>query len=140
VRRRVPGQILPFMAILVMALFAVVGLAADGGQVLVARREAQGITDAAPRAGAEQLDEAADRSGDPRPTLGQAQAYSAAATCVAVQRPGFTAAIGTGPDHVDVHVSTNVPLSFMRLVGLSSARIEADGSASPRTGITQVGN
>jgi Flp pilus assembly protein TadG len=140
VTTRTRGQILPFMAILLMALFAVVGLAADGGQVLVARREAQGIADAAARTGAEQLDEASVRSGDARPTLDQAQAYTAAATYVAVQRPGFAAAIGTGPDHVDVRVTTTVPLSFMQLVGLRSARIEADGSASPRTGITQVGN
>ncbi len=134
------AQILPLMAILIMALLTVTGLALDGGQVLVARRETQGIADAAARAGAEQLDEQSVRAGDSPPLLDPAAAYSAAASYVAVQRPGFTASIATSPQQVQVHISTSIPLAFMRLVGLNSATIQADGTAEPRTGITQVGN
>ena len=38
--RRHPGQILPLFAIVLMVLVVVTGLALDGGQALVARREA----------------------------------------------------------------------------------------------------
>ena len=139
-RRRAPAQILPLMAILIMALFVVTGLALDGGQVLVARQEVQGIADAAARSGAEQLDERSVRSGDASPRIDPRAAYTAAANYVAIQPQGFTASVSTTPQQVAVQVSKTIPLTFMRLVGMNSATIEAIGTAEPRTGITQVGN
>lgn len=128
------------MSILVLVLLIVTGLALDGGQALLARREAQGIADAAARIGADQLDEASVRAGDNPPNLDTAAAYAAAANYVAVQRPGMVATISTAPQHVEVHISLTLELTFMRLAGLSSATIVADGSAEPRIGITEVGN
>ena len=138
--RRQEAQILPLMSILLVALLVVTGLALDAGQALVARREAQGIADGAARVGADQLDENSVRAGDNPPHLDTAAAYDAAANFVAIQRPGMSATIATSPQHVDVQVTVKVQLTFMRLAGLSSATIEAGGSAEPRTGITEVGN
>jgi Flp pilus assembly protein TadG len=137
-RRRQSGQILPLLAIMLAVLVVVTGLALDGGQALVARREVQGIADAAARLGAQQLDEQSARAGDTPPLLDPAAAYAAAARYVAVQRPGMLATIATDTRQVDVHISVTIPLTFMRLAGLSSATIEAHGTAEPRTGITQV--
>jgi Flp pilus assembly protein TadG len=128
------------MSIMIVVLLVVTGLALDGGQALVARREAQGIADAAARLGAEQVDEASLRAGDNPPNLDSEAAYAAAANYVAIQRPGMSATILVAPQRVDVHVSLKLELTFMRLTGLSSATINADGSAEPRTGITVVGN
>jgi Flp pilus assembly protein TadG len=138
VSHRQTGQILPLFAILVMMLLVVTGLVLDGGQALVARREAQGVADAAARLGAEQLDEASVRAGDVPPLLDPSAAYSAAASYVAIQQPGMLATIATNTQHVDVHISVTVPLTFMRLAGMSSATIEANGTAEPRTGITEA--
>jgi Flp pilus assembly protein TadG len=138
--RRDSAQILPLMSILVLVLMVVTGLALDGGQALVARREAQGIADAAARIGADHLDEASVRAGDNPPNLDTAAAYAAAANYVAIQRPGLIASISVAPQRVEVHVATMLELTFMRLAGLSSATIEADGSAEPRTGVTEIGN
>lgn len=137
-RRRQSGQILPLLAILLVVLVTVTGLALDGGQALVARREAQAVADAAARSGAEQLDERSVRAGDTPPLLDPTAAYSAAATYVAVQRPGMLATIVANTRQVDVHVSVTIPLTFMRLVGLNGATIEANGTAEPRTGVTQA--
>jgi hypothetical protein len=57
---------------------------------------------------------------------------------VAIQQPGMLATIATNTQHVDVHISVTVPLTFMRLAGMSSATIEANGTAEPRTGITEA--
>ena len=134
------AQILPLLAILLVVLLATTGLAVDGGQALVARREAQGIADAAARIGAEQLDERSVRGGDTPPLLDPAAAYTAAATYVAIQQPGMVAMITTTPQHVDVQVRMTIPLTFMRLAGLDSATIEADGTAEPRTGVAAAGD
>jgi Putative Flp pilus-assembly TadE/G-like len=139
-KSRQPGQILPLMSIMIVVLLVVTGLALDGGQALVARREAQGVADAAARAGADQLDEASVRAGDNPPNLNTDAAYAAAANYVGIQRPGMFATIVVAPQRVDVHVSLKLELTFMRLTGLSSATIDADGSAEPRTGITVIGN
>ena len=50
-----------------------------------------------------------------------------------VQRPGMLATIATNAQRVDVHISMTIPLTFMRLAGLSSATIEANGTAEPRS-------
>ena len=78
------------------------------------------------------------RAGDVPPLLDPTAAYGAAATYVAIQRPGMLATIATNAQRVDVHISMTIPLTFMRLAGLSSATIEANGTAEPRTGITEA--
>ncbi len=59
-----------FVAVLLPVLLALTGLVADGGQVLVARRQVQGLADSAAHAGAAELDSAgADSSLLPRHCL-----------------------------------------------------------------------
>ena len=49
----------PLFAVLMIMLLGLSGLAMDGGQLFLARRDTQSLADAAARAGAAQLDEVA---------------------------------------------------------------------------------
>ncbi len=120
----------------VPALLTAGGLAVDGGQVFIARREAQGIADAAARAGAEAIDVRALRTQPAAPAqLDPSAARAAAAGYVAIQAPGFAAEVDANTRQTVVRVTRTVSLSFMRLVGFSSVRVEAASTAEPRTGI-----
>src|SRR6266540_1907771 len=60
------GQILVLTVVMVLGLLAVLGLVADGGLVFARHRELQATADAAARAGAAELDEAAYRASNGR--------------------------------------------------------------------------
>src|SRR6266542_3521776 len=60
------GQILVLTLVMMLGLLAVLGLVADGGLVFARHRELQATADAAARAGAAQLDEAAYRASNGR--------------------------------------------------------------------------
>lgn len=128
---------LVLLLLFVPAVLTAGGLAIDSGQVFVARREAQGIADAAARAGAGEIDLAAARRNPTGPVrLDPPAARAAAASYVAIQRPGFVATVRADAQRARVRVIRTVDLTFMRLVGFSTARVEAEGSAEPRAGIT----
>ena len=123
--------------VLLPMLLGVVGLSADGGQVLIARREAQALADSAAHAGAAEIDEAAARADttvlvqlDPRAAEAEVANY------IAVQDPGLSATIQADTGHVVVHlVSRPIPMTFLRLAGIESVRVTADATAEPRTGV-----
>jgi Flp pilus assembly protein TadG len=52
-----------FAVVLLPVLLGLTGLVADGGEILVARREVQGLAKSAAHAGAAQLDTAVTRAG-----------------------------------------------------------------------------
>lgn len=130
------------LCVLLPALLAIAGLTIDGGQVLVVRREAQALADASARAGAAEIDEAALRSNpaDP-PVLDPAAAAVAATSFLAEVQPRASIDIAeVDADHIRVRVtSPPISLTLLRLVGLSSVRVDASARAVPRTGITAVG-
>lgn len=130
-----------FVLMFVPALLTAGGLAVDAGQVFIARREAQGIVDAAARAGAESIDLVALRTRPGAPAqLDPPAARTAAATYIAIQQRGFVAQVDADTRRSVVRVTRSVPLSFMRLAGFSTVRVEAVSTAEPRTGIlTAVG-
>ena len=130
-------------AVLVMAVLGLSGLAIDGGQLFVARRDTQALADAAARAGAAQLDETALRSdpGQP-PSIDPAMATEAATAYVAEVRPQATIAIlDVDASHITVQVtSPPVSVTLLQLAGTGKAmQVEATGEAVPETGITQPG-
>ena len=122
--------------LVVPAVLTAGGLAVDAGQVFVARREAQGIADAAARAGAESLDLVALRTQPGAPAqLDPQAARAAAANYVAIQQAGYTAQVDADTRHAIVRVTRTITLSFMRLAGFSSVRVDAASTAEPRSGI-----
>ena len=128
---------LVFVLVVLIPLLGLGGLAVDGGQVLVERRVVQGIADGAARAGAAELDEPSARQ-DPTsaPRLDADAAWTAAAQYIAVQPPGLEAHIDTSSSAVVVHLTSRpIPMSFLRLAGITTVRIEADARAEPETGV-----
>jgi uncharacterized membrane protein len=130
---------LVFMLIVLLPLLGLGGLAIDGGQVLVERRAIQGVADGAARAGAAELDETSARQ-DPTlpPELDRDAAWAAAAQYVEVQPPGLEAHIDTSSNEVVVHLTSRpIPMSFLRLAGITTVRVEADAHAEPETGVVE---
>ena len=129
-----------FVAVLLPVLLALTGLVADGGQVLVARRQVQGLADSAAHAGAAELDSAAARSNPEQPApLAPRAAELAAAQLIAIQEPGLTATVQADTQHVVVHVTSRpIPMTLLRIAGIMQVQVEADASAEPRTGVTSA--
>jgi Flp pilus assembly protein TadG len=137
-RRLIPdeaGQALVWTAVMLPLFLSIVGLAIDAGTVFDARRELQNVADSAARAGAMQIDQTVYRqSSGATVVLDTAAARQAASEYVASQG-GLAATIDVGPRQVVVEVSREVPLSFLRLVGISTVRVTATAPAKPRYGI-----
>ena len=130
-------------AVLVIVLLGLSGLAIDGGEVLVARRDTQALADAAARVGAGQLDQLALRANaeDP-PHIDPAAATDAAIAYVGDVRPGATIRVlEVDGGHIIVQVtSPPVSVTLLQLAGVGkTVRVEAIGEAEPETGITQPG-
>ncbi len=126
-----------------MALLGLSGLAIDGGELFVARRDTQALADAAARAGAAQLDEIAARADPEGPLrLDPVGATEAAVSYIANVQPGATITV-TEADatHIRVKVtSPPVPVTLLQLAGVGGPmRVQATGEAAPQTGITRPG-
>ena len=133
------GQALALLAVMLPLFLAVAGLALEGGLVFAARRELQGTADAAARAGAMQLDTRVYReSGGATVVLDEARAREAAAEYLLGRADGLSAVVDATPGRVTVEVSRDVPLAFLRIVGLTSTRISATAPAEPRYGVEQA--
>jgi Flp pilus assembly protein TadG len=130
-------------AVLVIALLGLSGLAIDGGELFVARRDAQALADATARAGASQLDQVALRASPTSPAqIDPPAATEAAMDYIAEVRPGAAVEVlEVDPAHITVEVtSPPVPVTLLQLVGVGNAvRVSAIGTAQPRTGITEPG-
>jgi Flp pilus assembly protein TadG len=125
------------LVVLLPFLFGVMGLTVDGGQMLIARREVQSVADAAARAGAGELAVRAVRGGSSgAPPLDVAQAQAAAQHYVDIQGSGLQASVAARPDQVVVLVTSRpVQFLFLRILGVTGARVQATAVASPRTGV-----
>lgn len=130
-----PGQALPWVAIMLPLFLAIVGLAIDGGTLFAERRRAQNAADAAARAGAQQIDISHYRA------TGEIALDRSMARYVARQYTeglgGIDATVDTAGTAVIVTVRRDVPLSFLKLVGLSSVSIGATAIAQPYYGINE---
>lgn len=130
------GQALVWVAVMLPVFLAIVGLALDGGAVFAARRQTQNIADAAARAGAQQIDITRYRA------TGEIVLDRPMARYVARQYVeglgGLDATVEAGDRQVIVRVRRDVPLSFLKLVGLSSTSIGATAAAEPFYGIDKA--
>ena len=130
------GQVMVFVAILMMGLISVVGLVTDGGIVFSQRRDLQNAADAAALAGAMQIDEKAYRSS------GQVVLDERAAREAAVQyiqdEGGLDYSVQVSPSGVEVSVSRQASTSFLRIVGINGVDISATSSAAPRHGVAEA--
>jgi uncharacterized membrane protein len=127
------GQALVLVAVLLLGLVAVVGLATDGGLVFAQRRDLQNLADGAALAGAMQIDEGAYRGGG-TVALDQAAARQAAETYLA--GADVTYRVTAGANGVAVEVSRQATLGFLRVIGIDGVTIGASARAAPRFGVT----
>lgn len=126
------GQALVLVAVLLLGLVAVVGLATDGGLVFAQRRDLQNLADGAALAGAMQIDEGAYRGGG-TVALEQTAARQAAETYLAGTDVTYTVTAGTSS--VEVNVSRQARLGFLRVIGIDGVTMRASARAAPRHGI-----
>jgi len=147
VRRRAQGQILAFFALSLTVVFGFVGLALDGSRLFQAHLGAQVLADEAADAASQQVDTgpgSALRGGNPPELIQGRQAGSAFEAA-----DGYLAARATdghsrwtiqvSPREVDVIVSRDVEMAFLKAVGIGTQTVDAEGFATPVSGISGQG-
>src|SRR5437016_7848352 len=111
------GTVTAFVVCFTVALIAVAGLVVDGGSILAARRHAFEDADAAARAGAQAIDEAALRSGQPV-TLNPDRARELAQA--QLDASGEIGTIELTGDSVQVTITREQELSILGFAGMGS--------------------
>ena len=131
-----PGQVVLWVAIMLPLFLGIIGLAIDGGTLFAARRRAQNAADAAARAGAQQIDIDHYRAtGEIRIDQGGAR-YEARRYLAG--HGEADASIDITGQQVTVAVRRDVPLSFLKLVGIGDVSIGATAVAEPFYGIDRA--
>lgn len=130
------GQAMALVAIFLLGLVAVAGLVADGGVLMVQRRDLQNAADAAAAAGAMQVDETAYRaSGGSTVTLDPSAAESAASGYL-IDEDGTDYAVRADGTRVEVEVSRRATTAFLKVLGIAHVEISARSVAEPRFGVS----
>jgi uncharacterized membrane protein len=135
---REDGQILVLTLVVGLGLLAILGLVADGGLLFARHRELQALADAAARAGAGRLDEAAYRaSGGRTAQLDPTQARAAATHHL--RATGFTgqATITATTGQVTIGLAERIRTPIFNNVGFNPIQLVVHSRAEPRTGSTQ---
>ena len=130
------GQLSAFVALLVVPLMAVIGLAADGGGVLSSHEQAVSMAFEAARAGAQAIDLDTLRATgqvrlDPVAAREQALAYLSAT--------GQTGAVAVVGDTVTVTITSPHRLAVLSAIGLGPVTVRGTASATATQGVTGVG-
>jgi Flp pilus assembly protein TadG len=140
VQRGREGQSLMLFVVMLPFFLAIFGLVLDAGTIFAARREAQGIADAAARAGANELDVGLYRRTDGRQIeLDGSLADEVARRYLADQgvgQPGLEGTVSVAPMAITVVVRREVPLGFLRLAGWQTHPIQAVAVAQPFVTVT----
>jgi Flp pilus assembly protein TadG len=135
---RQAGQVLVLAVVFALGLLVLLGLVTDGGLVFAARRDLQRTADAAARAGAAQLDQAAYRaSGGATAQLDPRQATTAAHRYLRAAGFASRADVSADPASVTVTVATSMRPPVLGTVGVGPVRLAARALARPRTGTLQ---
>ncbi|MGI9149801.1 MAG: pilus assembly protein TadG-related protein [Chloroflexota bacterium] len=146
-RRHERGQILTFFAVGLLVIVGFVGLAVDGSRLFQAHLAAQVLADEAASAASQRVNSGPDsalRNGQP-PELIDGQeagsAYDAADSYLAarVTKRSTTWAIQVQPREVAVIVKRDVEMAFLQVLGFSTQTVEAEGFATPVSGIVGPG-
>ncbi|TAJ16937.1 MAG: hypothetical protein EPO65_12265 [Dehalococcoidia bacterium] len=128
------GQALVLTAIFLLGLVAVAGLVADGGLVMVQRRDLQHVADAAAAAGAMQLDEATYRASSGAVVVLDPLAAEQSAVAYLIGETGTDHAVYADGAQVRVEVSRQATTAFLKVLGVTHVEISAHAVAAPRTG------
>ncbi len=127
------GSITAFVALMLVAVFVLMGLVVDGGSALSARQAATDEAEQAARAGAGALAVSALRSGVVE--IDQQQAIEAAVDfTVAAGHPG-TATVSAGVVTVEVHY--RIHTAILGIVCLDTLPVFATASAIDVQGVTE---
>jgi Flp pilus assembly protein TadG len=125
------GSVSAFVALLLVAIFVLVGLVVDGGSALSAQQAAADEAEQAARAGAGALSVDALRSGVVQ--IDQQQAVDAAERFTrAAGHPG-TAVVSGGT--VTVQIRYRIPTEVLGIVGLDTLPVSATASAVDVQGV-----
>lgn len=129
------GGVTVFVAVCVIALIGIIGVAVDGGSKMRAVERADYIAGEAARAGGQAIDPAEAISGnaivvDPQDAQAAAQAYlrSAGAT-------GTVSVSGDGKT-LTVNVTSTYDTKFLSVVGIGSLSVTGQGKATLLHGVT----
>jgi uncharacterized membrane protein len=132
---RESGQVIVFVAVLMVVLVAVVGLVTDGGMLFTQRRDLQNVADAAALAGAMQVDEGEYRASGGTAIILDAQAAREAAVEYLEAESGLAYQVSVTAERVEVSVSRQATTGFLRVLGVGGFQISAGATAEPRHGI-----
>jgi Flp pilus assembly protein TadG len=129
------GGVTVFVAVCVVALLGIIGVAVDGGGKLRATERADFLAGEAARAGGQAIDPAKAISGqavavEPRDAVAAAQAYLRSAGAVGTVRVS-----GDGRT-LTVNVSGTYDTKFLPVVGIGSLPVTGHGTATLLYGVT----
>lgn len=127
------GSVTAMVAVLAVALFALAGLAVDGGRALAADQQAAAVAEEAARAGSQALSVSGLRSGIV--TIDPAAAVLAAQRVLAAADLSGSVSVGTGT--VRVQVTDAIPTTMLGIVGITSMSVHAAATATDVHGVTQ---
>jgi Flp pilus assembly protein TadG len=126
------GSISALMVLLMVAVFALMGMVLDGGSALAARQSATDEAEQAARAGAGALSVDSLRSGSVQ--IDQAEAVEVAEQfTVAAGHPG-TATVTAGT--VTVWIRYRIPTQVLGIIGITTLPVAASASAVDVEGVT----
>ena len=135
-REREAGQASILIVGALLITLAFVGLGVDGARLFTARRDLQGVADAAALAGASAIDEDVYRTSagaevrlDPAVSRSSVDGVLRASGLPA----GTNVDVSVGPDRVEVKISRRVEMVLLGIIGTNVEQIGAAAAASPRT-------
>jgi Flp pilus assembly protein TadG len=138
VKQRTPAQATVFFVVMLPLFLAVAGLALDASNLFVQRTQLQAIADAAARAGAIQVDEAGLYSRADGVVRLDPTAAREAAMYYAMYNGALAEDVQADQSSVYVRMSRQVPTVFLRIVRITTMRIQAEATARPRYGVDGV--
>jgi Flp pilus assembly protein TadG len=138
VKRRTRAQATVFFVVMLPLFLAVAGLALDSSNLFVQRTQLQAIADAASRAGAIQVDEAGLYSRADGVVRLDPTAAREAAMYYAMYNGALAEDVQADQSSVYVRMSRQVPTVFLRIVRITTMRIQAEATARPRYGVDGV--
>ncbi|NIJ10512.1 Flp pilus assembly protein TadG [Saccharomonospora amisosensis] len=125
------GRVTAFVVLITTACLLFAGLVLDGGLALSAKTRAIGQAEEAARAGAQELDLAAYRSGgaarlQPTAAISAAQRY--------LNSVGASGTVTVAGNTVNVSVTAHQPTQLLGLIGITDITVSGDGHAQPDQG------
>ncbi|MDQ0956017.1 Flp pilus assembly protein TadG [Streptomyces phaeochromogenes] len=132
------GGVTVFVAVCVIALIGIIGVAVDGGSKMRATERADYIAGEAARAGGQAIDPAEAISGnaivvDPQDAQAAAQAYLRSADAT-----GTVSVSGDGKT-LTVNITGRYDTKFLSAVGIGSLTVTGQGKATLLHGVTAPG-